>query len=717
MALTKEQQLAVNQYAAAINRRNREHGGRVAVSLDNETLGDFAGLLVRVPPPPENLSPEQAAQYQAAVQDILSSTFETGVRNAPSIAESIADFAEYQQQAINQITEDFSTLANPEASAGERQNATQSIRTLAKPRTGDVKDPNSTFANYRANGDSYFNTGQYTADIPPAQRQEALIEAAQGFQGIPTQLNPSDYYRTPGAQQLINQARQDRANIQYNPTPQAQASYAPAASQWQTAYAPAAAQWQAAQAGAAAQWQAAQVAATELAALEALRDPASSYAQLGARQIWNDELIDSTPVDMVFSEWEDPEYLASISTKGTEALEQGIDYFQELVANDGRDAVSEAYFHAKQQEAEQLRRSTIQAALRDLDARGMAGSGSELQANIQGANQSMKSQFDAAMQAAAIAQQRKDHAAQMQADLGKAHRMMAFGEAATIDDALRQIRMARGQLEFATQENNTGKMFSSREAHQRFLEDETMMRNDFLNNAALQEQHLGTNVNMFNADQMNTTNRFNVGQANQVGMFNTDQVNLTNRFNVGQANQVGMFNTGEWNDRAEFNVGQRNQVGMFNTDQTNLTNRFNTGEANRVGMFNTDQANLTSRFNVGEQNRVGISNAALRAAEAGAQNRYMESGIMSDYDLLAQSLFADMGAKQQIDEGNFGRQLSTHQGYLTGLNDAEGLRIGAYNAVTSRYPRPPTTEEVAFGLGGAAIGAGGQIIGAWAGKG
>lgn len=687
MALTQEQQTAVNNYAAAINKRNREHGGRVGVSLSNPTLGIDPRTFINVPNP-EGLSPDQQLAYNNAVKTILESQFKTGLQTGEANAGAIEDFIEFQQSAIAKVADSFEDLNSGDN--GKVQTAQQTINNLVRSDYGDLNDNNSPLENFRREGSSYFQGTNNIAQSP-------LQQAAYGALEQPTQLNAADYQIGNDIRDLVQQSQQARQNISYNQIPTASAARLGPTT---TASASQIAPIQQIQDPSGRYAATPSMRAAQVAAVPGIRDPAGNYMatpQGGAARVeyvqprradYADEMINSAPVDMVFSEFEDPSYYEGIDRSGIDAMGRGMQYFSDLLDNEGHDAVSDAYFHRKQQEAEQNRRANIEAALRDLDTRGMGTGGAALQARVSGANQSMKSQFDAAMESAAMAQQRRDNAAQMQADIGAAHRQILFGEARDMDEALRQVRTTRGQLEFSTQAENTQTITNTREAAQRFEEAKALQnammennmnlanldarlqaaqqRNAFLNQSALQTQDLQAKRDIQNAILENNANienlRTQAAAAQQRNAFLNDSAMQLQRLEAERST---------------------NQAGL-NTD----VSKYNAGAYN--------QANIAQ---AGYQNAVNIANANNQATEYGNQNRYLEQGVETDFNRLANATASDATVKYGVDSGNLQRQSANYGTYLSALDAAEGRRVDAYNAATTRSAQNQPVDPVALGLG------------------
>ena len=69
-----------------------------------------------------------------------------------------------------------------------------------------------------------------------------------------------------------------------------------------------------------------------------------------------------------------------------------------------------------------------------------------------------------------------------------------------------------------------------------------LQNQDALNRAALQDASLGTNVDIFNVGEANTTARFNAEAANRAGLQDAQIASQVSMFNVGEDTQTARFN-------------------------------------------------------------------------------------------------------------------------------------------------------------------------------
>lgn len=113
--------------------------------------------------------------------------------------------------------------------------------------------------------------------------------------------------------------------------------------------------------------------------------------------------------------------------EGREAQVRGLERF-ETIAEGGPDAVAEAEYQRRRKGALQGQRAQEEAILRDMETRGLRGSGEELQTRLTAAQGAGESQFMAGTEAAAQQQQRRDAATGAAAGLGGEIRGADFGE-------------------------------------------------------------------------------------------------------------------------------------------------------------------------------------------------------------------------------------------------------------------------------------------------
>lgn len=99
----------------------------------------------------------------------------------------------------------------------------------------------------------------------------------------------------------------------------------------------------------------------------------------------------------------------SFDQSSLDSQKKAEDYFANL-ANGGTDAVAEAEYARREQQAEQARRAATEGALAQLETQGRGGSGASLLASLNAGRGQATDQYQAGLDANAIAQARRDNA-------------------------------------------------------------------------------------------------------------------------------------------------------------------------------------------------------------------------------------------------------------------------------------------------------------------
>lgn len=455
------------------------------------------------------LSGAELQKYDAVVDSILNASYEDGTRNPTAVINGLAELIDYQSAALEEVARNFETLSDPNASKQDKDKARASIDELGQRDMGDRLDPNSPLAGFREKGEAYFND-----DARYARDPEDLAQMLDD----PEQFDAEDYLVADALDQRGRAYRENRQNIDYEDVP--------------------------------------------------TRDLAS-VADIAAREVGADELIDPAIADYLISKWEDQDFVDNIDMSGQQAMARSLQYFDDVVANDGRDAVTEAHMNRMTREAEMRRRAGVDAALAKLDARGMSGSGGQLQAYLQGAGQSQAAQFDAAMEAAAMAQQRKDAAAEQRAVHGRAMQLLEEGRAKTMADAIDMATRERTQMRWNTEQANADKATNA--ADQNFEWEGTQARdNARLQDSAYHDQFEGARQEAF---ARNRDAEASERQIYTTGVGGTLQDSVTRRSvdegnraatEAGKAAAVGQVNTA-----TQLGI-QQQQVDQQNPDDANF---------------------------------------------------------------------------------------------------------------------------------------------------
>ena len=132
---------------------------------------------------------------------------------------------------------------------------------------------------------------------------------------------------------------------------------------------------------------------------------------------------------------------------------------------------------------------------------------------------------------------------------------------------------------------------------------------DALNRAALQDASLGTNVDIFNVGEANTTARFNAEAANRAGLQDA-QI----------ASQVSMFNVGEDNQTARFNADAQDRAALQDAQLATQTSQFNASEQNTA---------IQNFLNREQQRFLQDDQQAFQSAE-NAADRVLQSMLSKD---------------------------------------------------------------------------------------
>lgn len=390
---------ALTDYVREAIVRNKE-GGKSNISFSEvlKQSGVEATDIFKIPSMQGALTGEQLKKYEATLDSILNASVQTGVRNGSSVAKTAEELLDYQQQAITEVASNFQTLNDPNASQQAKEQAAMSIKQLSQSNLGDVHDKKSPFVQYREKGPGWFNDDARFEGFDSADLAGLLAE--------PEQLEAEDYFVTDKLDQRGSTYRENVGNIEYEDLPERKLA---------------------------------------------------QVADIDPRVVGDNELIDPAIADAIVSRWDDPDFLNSIDETGINAIDSSLDYFNELIENDGRDAVSDAIYNRKTRDAIQRQKATIDTALSRLSDRGMGSSGGVLQAYLQGAGMTQQAQFDAAMEAAAAAQERRDSAAESRAIHGNARQMFEEGRAKTMAEAIDKATKERAQMKWDTADQNTDK--------------------------------------------------------------------------------------------------------------------------------------------------------------------------------------------------------------------------------------------------------------------
>jgi len=113
--------------------------------------------------------------------------------------------------------------------------------------------------------------------------------------------------------------------------------------------------------------------------------------------------------------------------KALSGMDASQDYFASLVSGGGKDAASEAEYARRTEQAERARRGEADAAVRAFETQGRGGSGATLLANLTSAQGQASDQYQAGLDANAMAQGRRDNASAQSANVAQARGQYTAG--------------------------------------------------------------------------------------------------------------------------------------------------------------------------------------------------------------------------------------------------------------------------------------------------
>lgn len=263
---------------------------------------------------------------------------------------------------------------------------------------------------------------------------------------------------------------------------------------------------------------------------ELVRYGAGPDLEMGDALAMGDELSLSgvDPRDVAASQWEDFE----VDPTGRNAQVDTLGYFQNL-AEGGPDAVAEADFERRRGQAEQARRAQDEATMAALEARGMGGSGQELLGSLVSNQAAASDLTQAGLDAAAMAQQRRDAAAGNVGQVGQALSAQDYRQAADQANALDQRALDQWRTWYDQATYNAGVGNTQNQANWGRQQD----------------------VNQANWQQQQALNQTNWGRGNTVRDANVDQTNAATMYNKGLYGD-------EWDRRMQALGGLTGAVGQ-----------------------------------------------------------------------------------------------------------------------------------------------------------
>jgi hypothetical protein len=236
------------------------------------------------------------------------------------------------------------------------------------------------------------------------------------------------------------------------------------------------------------------------------------------------------------------------------------DYFADVM-RDGTDDIAEAEYQRRAAEAEQNRKATTDAAMRDLEMRGQGAASDALLAELQGAQGAASDRYQAGLQANATAQARRDAAAGSRADVAE--------------------RMGRGTLDADT------------------------------------ARALG--LDTYAANRAAGLDTYGVNQAAGLDAYDTTRAGGMDDYSGRSWDAQDAWKRGnmdDWYDVQDWNTGQQSDVNLANWNRNNSVNDSNTQSFNQNSAWNagSEQRAFDNALSVtaGQTGQLGQSASGLR---------------------------------------------------------------------------------------------------------
>lgn len=151
-------------------------------------------------------------------------------------------------------------------------------------------------------------------------------------------------------------------------------------------------------------------------------------------------------------------------------------------------------------------------------------------------------------------------------------------------------------------------------------------------NAGFQQQ-----ANLQNQSIANETDKFNIGQQNNIGQSNAALAQQNSQFNAGlhQANNQYGSTLGQQNN--QFNAGLQQQTGLANQNALNQAGQFNAGQQQQSGQFNAGQQQQNNQFNAGLGQQTGLANLQAQLGTNSLNSANQATGLGALSGLLGQA--------------------------------------------------------------------------------
>lgn len=248
----------------------------------------------------------------------------------------------------------------------------------------------------------------------------------------------------------------------------------------------------------------------------------------------------------------------------------------------------------------------------DMQARGVAGGGSELAQRLLANAQASKDGNSKGIALAKEARDRKDAALKDASSLASTMRAQDVDISKADTSAENQFKLSNQNAFNQASQFNTNAKNDVNKTNAGFQQQTNLSNQDATNSAsqfnknlewnqASKNADLAQDSNKFNADARNTNDRFNQETLFNTNRSNMDASNQASQFNAGQSNDMSRFNTQEQNRRTEYNTGVQNDTNLANFQAGNEASRFNASEKNAMDTRNADRTQQNNQFNVSEQ--------------------------------------------------------------------------------------------------------------------
>lgn len=365
---------------------------------------------------------------------------------------------------------------------------------------------------------------------------------------------------------------------------------------------------------------------------------------------------------------------------GDKTDSEGVTYLRNLIENQGQDAASKAHYEKALNESERVRAANAQASLAEMDRQGRGGGGLSLMAQLEGADASMATQYNAALEAAAMEQARRDAAnAQMfemqfaegqrrdQAGAalmagGNALRAQQFGEAALSAQQIDALRAARAAgMDAVAIAKATG------------LDQFTVQKATAMDQMAMydQQRRLAAASGQAQVGATLYGQELNAAIAAAGGIDAMYQSEAARRdaANVNRA-QIG-YNLRNQQASELFHIaGQIDQMTAARANLMAQIDEINSGRVYASSETYNQYARALDQVNAQIYNQQALYDAGVRNQETFSQNRYMESSQQQGLSMLASAMQQDAGRTVAVLSQQMGLDANQQANFIGALNSS-----------------------------------------------